>query len=1279
MSTTPEALQQAWALHCAGQLGEAEAIYLRILESEPAHAQALHLVGLLAFQTGRGEQAVGYLERAVAAEPSQAASYASLGEVHRRLGQLAAARECFERAVQLEPRLVAVWYQLGCVCLQQEDWGAAERTLREAAGLQPNLVEAHDLLAKVHRRQGDLQQALADLRRVVECRGDSAEAHNNLGNLLHELGQLEEAVSVLETAARLRPDLAEVHYNLGNALRTANQPERAAESYRQALSIQPDLVAAQNNLGTVLQTLGDLEAARRAFQEVVRRDPSSVQAHQNLGALLRESHQYEAARDELLRAVELDPTHAPSHYNLGATLMRLNEYDAARDHLLEALRLRPNYPHPYCSLGGISLARCDYDEALAHFEKALTIDPDFAEAHFNRGTVRLTRGDYSGWDDYEWRLGLRRIAKRFPTPPWRGEPLAGRTILLYPEQGLGDIVHFIRYVPLVKALGATVLVWCARKLIPILSTCRGADGFFPMEAPPPPADTHASLMSLPSVFRTDGDSIPADVPYLSARPDLVEDWRRRLGAEGQLRVGIVWQGNPSFSNDHHRSIPLTEFAPLAAVEGVRFFSLQKGVGIEQLADAPFEVQDIGSQMDNGESNLCDAAAVIKNLDLVITCDTAMAHLAGALAAPVWLALSRLADWRWLMDRQDSPWYPTARLFRQHTLDQWKDVFEAMAESLRELAARSASSLPKAIELHCAGQLDEAERRYRELVAREPHNAEAWQLLGVAAHQAGRHAEAIEHLGRAVELDPANATFHFNLATAHAFQGRPQQAIAELGTVIQLEPNYLQAHVDLGALLAGQGRNDDAADCFRRALAIRADFAPAHFNLGKTLEREGRFAEAVASLQEAVRLDPANATAHVALGAAHYANRQSQHAQAAYERALELDPDFADAHNNLGRLLVERGEFAAARAHLERAARDRPDVPLVHNNRGIVAVLMGRYDEAFAHFERTLAVDPDDVDAHFGRAMLSLLLGDYAAGWREYEWRLKRSDAPNRPPGPQWNGEPLGGRTILLYGEQGLGDILQFIRYAPLVKARGGPVIVGCAKRLFPILSTCRGVDEFCGEDRPVPPFDVHAAIASLPGIFGTDAGKIPADIPYLAASAERVEHWRRELPSDGRLRVGIHWQGSPGHRDDRRRSIALAEFAPLAAVGGVRLVSLQRGFGVEQLERVSFEVEDLGSRLDEEGAAFCETAAVIKNLDLVITCDTAVAHLAGALAAPVWVALMQTPDWRWLLERDDSPWYPTMRLFRQQSFDRWGDVFEAMAARLRELVVEKQARGSAAP
>jgi hypothetical protein len=323
----------------------------------------------------------------------------------------------------------------------------------------------------------------------------------------------------------------------------------------------------------------------------------------------------------------------------------------------------------------------------------------------------------------------------------------------------------------------------------------------------------------------------------------------------------------------------------------------------------------------------------------------------------------------------------------------------------------------------------------------------------------------------------------------------------------------------------------------------------------------------------------------------------------------------------------------------------------------------------------LELKPDYADAHLNRAVAWLLAGDWQRGWPEYQWRWRTKHLiPRRFPQPAWAGEPLTGKAILLHAEQGLGDTIQFVRYASLVKQHDATVIMECPKPLLALLEGCAGVDQLVGQGDDLPAFDVHAPLLSVPGILNTSLETIPARIPYLFARPLLLEQWRRTLIGLDGFKIGITWQGSPKFRGDCFRSIPLRCFAPLARIPGVRLISLQKGAGAEQLAEVQglFSVAELGSRLPD----FIDTAAVMKNLDLVITSDTGPAHLAGALGVPVWVALSFAPDWRWLLDRSDSPWYPTMRLFRQTELGHWPAVFEEIAGALRERLPASRAGGA---
>jgi hypothetical protein len=427
--------------------------------------------------------------------------------------------------------------------------------------------------------------------------------------------------------------------------------------------------------------------------------------------------------------------------------------------------------------------------------------------------------------------------------------------------------------------------------------------------------------------------------------------------------------------------------------------------------------------------------------------------------------------------------------------------------------------------------------------------------------------------------------------------------------VELRPGYAEAYNNLGIALASREKLNEAVACYRQALVLKPDYAEAHYNLGKVLPDQGKLEEAVAC----------------------------------YRRALELKPDYAEAHLNLGNVFT----------------------------------LQRKLDEAVACFGRALELKPDYADAHLNRAHLWLLSGDWQRGWREYEWRWQTKQlSPRHFQQPLWDGGSLVGKTILLHAEQGLGDTLQFVRYAPLVKGLGAAaVIVECQKSLLPLLSTCPGIDQLFAKGDPLPEFAAQAPLLSLPRIFQTSPDTIPDAVPYLFAAPARIESWRERLRDLAGFKIGINWHGRAGQGSWRARNIPLRRFAGLAEFPGVHLISLQKGAGREELAEVReyFTVVDLGDEVDQAGGAFMDTAAIMMNLDLVITSDTAVPNLAGALGVPVWLALPFVPDWRWLLDRADSRWYPTMRLFHQPTAGDWAVVFQEIQDALRErLAVERK-------
>lgn len=624
----------------------------------------------------------------------------------------------------------------------------------------------------------------------------------------------------------------------------------------------------------------------------------------------------------------------------------------------------------------------------------------------------------------------------------------------------------------------------------------------------------------------------------------------------------------------------------------------------------------------------------------------MAHLAGALAAPVWVGLPFASDWRWQRQREDTPWYPTMRLFRQREWGNWEEVLARMAAELARrvrvhraqrptsrAAVEAREKEKQARALLQQGRLDEAVNGFRQALQQNPDAADALHSLGVALARLGKLEEAVANFTQALELLPESADLHGNLGLAYLNQGKGEEAVRHLQRALQLRPEAVETRNNLGVAFMRQKRHEEALDCFRRVLRQQPDYVEGHNNLGNALREQGQLDEAVAC----------------------------------YRQALQLRPDMAEAHNNLGIALSRQGQSGAAAESYREAVRLKPEYAKAHNNLGVVLADLGRAEEALACYHEALRLEPGYAEAHVNRALAWLRQGVFARGWPEFEWRARAEGArPRAFRQPRWDGRPLGGRTVLLHAEQGFGDTVQFVRYAALVKQRGGRVLVECQRELLPLLGSCPGVDELIPQGAALPRFDVEAPFLSLPAILGTTVATIPAAVPYLAADAAHLERWRRTLGPLRAFKVGIAWQGNPNYRGDRFRSIPLARFEPLAGVEGVQLVSLQKGPGAEQLSELAgrFSVLDFERQL----GSFQDTAALIGQLDLVVSCDTAVAHLAGALAVPVWLALSTRSDWRWLTGREDTTWYPTMRLFRQQVPGDWEEVFARIAGELQRHV-----------
>ncbi len=560
--------------------------------------------------------------------------------------------------------------------------------------------------------------------------------------------------------------------------------------------------------------------------------------------------------------------------------------------------------------------------------------------------------------------------------------------------------------------------------------------------------------------------------------------------------------------------------------------------------------------------------------------------------------------------------------------------------------------------------DEAIRHYQEALRLRPGSAEIHSGLANALRSIGKPAEALTHYLRALEIRPDAVEVHASLAETLAVQGQRTEAVNYVWQVLRHRPPTYATYATLGATLLKLGQAEDAERCLRSALQLSPDNPETLNNLGTALWERGALEHAEASYRRALEIRPDDPDVLNNLGNVLWELKQVDEAEACYRQVLALRPDSAQGHLNLGILLTGQGKLDAGAAQIQQSIRIRPESPAAYNGLGMTLARQGKLDEAMACYERALKIQPDFAESRRNRAMTWLVRGDFERGWPEHEWRWKCRGHQMQPfSQPFWQGEDLVGKTILLHAEQGFGDTLQFIRYAPVVKERGARVIVVCPDPLVRLLVESPGIDELYAASSTLPDFDFHAPLMSLPAILKTTLETIPATVPYLLADEEEgVEVWKQELAALPGFKIGVAWQGNPAHRLDRDRSFPLTALAPLGVTEGLHLISLQKGFGTEQLRSLNgrFPIHEL-TGFEQGGGDFLETARLIKSLDLVVTPDSAIAHLSGGLGVPVWLALPAVSECRWLLDREDSPWYPSMRLFRQTEPGEWSGVFRRMA------------------
>ncbi|HJV22379.1 MAG TPA: tetratricopeptide repeat protein [Holophagaceae bacterium] len=887
------------------------------------------------------------------------------------------------------------------------------------------------------------------------------------------------------------------------ALQGESRHGEAVEAYRKHLEIHPEDAEAWGHLGGELCNLDRLEDSADACRRALSLNPRSVTGHFNLGMALSRQRAFAAAEGHFLQVLAVQPKDVFARLALAECLMQLERPVEALAQFERVLAVDPKNGRAFgrmASIHHLSGNRTGLKETLDRWIQA---DPESPDRLWERSVLHLLEGEYAkGWEEFEARLEIRDQPRTpigpFPQPRWDGSPFPGKTLLLHWEQGFGDTLMFIRFAKQAKALGGRVVALVQPPLVGLVATCEGVDEVVAHGQPLPPFDCYLPLMSLPWIFHVEEDTIPADVPYLRV-PEQSPNRRLLEGVLSvptrRLKVGYAWAGSSGNLGDASRSIPPACLAPLGDLPEVNWICLQ--------LPAPSEPPIRSVPLSPLLSDFSDTAYALSQVDLVLTVDTALAHLAGALGLPTFLMLRYGSEWRWQMGRSDSPWYPTMRIYRQPRPDDWDSVIRQIIGDLT--GGGSEGDTPEPL----------------------PESTEELAAKGLELVKAERFEEA--------------------------------------------EP------------------------LLRLALVERSDDIPLRLAHVECLLRSGDLGLALRHLDRVLRSEPA-----------HFG---------ALQRMLDV--------------------YTACRDRL-----------------GVIRTL-----------DRWLAVDPHRPDLRWERGTMHLMEGHYLQGWEDIEARFEVKDQivsmmePFQQ--PRWDGSPFPGKTLLLHWEQGLGDTLMFIRFAKQVKALGGRVVAVVQPGLVDLVAACEGIDEALADEAPLPPFDLHLPLMSLPRVLRIDEHSIPAEVPYLripeVVPNREALHRLLSAPTEN-VRIGYVWAGSPRHLNDAIRSMPPEVFAKLGALPGVTWHCFQLPVPAT-LPLPSVEVSPLLRN-------FSDSAYAMGFMDLVITVDTAAAHLAGALGIPTFLLVAFGSEWRWQWDRRDCPWYPTLRIYRQPEPGDWDTPIREILADL---------------
>ena len=1080
---------------------------------------------------------------------------------------------------------------------------------------------------------------------------------------LIRLGKVKEGFELIELLVNsvATPD-AELYNLRGVALRTSGKLKDAKKWMIQGKKLYPDSIDISHNLAVTVTDLGELEFGAELSEEVRKRLPTHIESHKNLGRIYITLRDTKRAKEVFSKLEKLDKNSIDVIIGYGAVAIIDDKINEAIEWFQKAINKDYNQGSAWGNLGLCYKLKGNYKEAERCLKIACKVDPEQVEHPWNLALIQLALGKFKeGWANYEIRFDPRRIATDRVKMPSTVVPrlqkkdnIVGKTVLMLQEQGFGDTLQFYRYARELKIEGVKkVIAIVSPELIHVIRTIPWIDEvrYELLETSELP-DYWVYPMSLPNRYEEQLiQAVPAPIPYLGVFEEKYQQWKQILkeGSDKKLRVGLLWAGRKTHTNDKNRSMELADLKSLAKYQDrVEFISLQKGEREDDESGVPWKIQRCADKIEN----FSDTAAILENIDLLISVDSGPIHLAGAMGMPVWLMLPTVFDFRWMVERPDTPWYPSVKLFRQKESGKWDSVVESIDLELEKMlqgkalrwAAKRYNIHPNVLDTTVAGvnlflhsayqyhkeeKLEIAEQLYKEVLVYDPKNEDAIRNLAAIYRSTNRIAQAIECYQYGIAQGTVNnAIFYTNygnlLNQLKDFNG----AIHQAKKALDLEPENSQAWFIQSDAYFQMGQLEAAHIAIQKATFLSLEFT---YLVRKTL---------------------------IELELAHWGRAQDSLGQ-----LQALAPESIEYYLLLAHLYKETQEFELALECYEKALALNPNHDEAYMNRGVLKANMLNYDGAIEDVKKALKLAPENAEAHFNLALFLLTQGKYTEGWPEYEWRMDprrtRQERVQKPSlkMPMWQGESLQDKTILLMPEQGFGDYIQFIRYSQYLKSLGATVIAAAPAPLVQLFQGCPGIDQVAKDGDQIS-YHYWTFPMSLPFFSRTTIETIPQTVPYLKASPEKETQWREWLQAAGfnleKPIIGICWQGAKTHKHDRRRSINPEDLEILIKQNPqYQFVGLVKESGALPSYHIgNHELINAGPEIVD----FADSAGLLANLHQFITIDSAPAHLAGALGIPTWIMLDSLPDFRWMLERTDSPWYPTVKLYRKDLKGNWPSV-----------------------